>query len=106
MFVTTLKCMYDFLLGFDDLTSFQVLSICDLLLLGYISIKSLWTYVEINNIMRTQADILLQARHGILNPQSKLMDMTDEELERAVASVPKAVSGKGAISIEAPALAA
>merc|ERR1719217_774255 len=83
MFVTIGKCMYDFLLGFQELTSFQVLSICDLLLLGYISLKSLWTYVEINNIMRSQADILIQARHGILNPQSKLMDMTDEELEHA-----------------------
>jgi len=108
MFVTTLKCMYDFLLGFDELTSFQVLSILDLLMLGYISIKSLWTYVEINNIMRTQADILIQARHGILNPQSKLMDMTDEELERAVAIAgPQSpVYKKGTIQIEPTALAA
>merc|ERR1719262_998768 len=85
MFLMSGKCMYDFVLGFDDLTSFQGLSICDLLMLGYISLKALWTYVEINNIMREQADILIQARHGILNPQSILMDMTDEELERAVA---------------------
>merc|ERR1719390_326322 len=96
MFLTTGKCMYDFLLGFENLTSFQVLSICDLLMLGYISLKSLWTYVEINNIMRSQADILIQARHGILNPQSKLMDMTDDELERAVATTPSPVYGKGA----------
>merc|ERR1719498_1888728 len=86
MFLMTGKCMYDFLIGFEELTSFQVLSICDLLMLGYISLKALWTYVEINNIMREQADILIQARHGILNPQSKLMDMTDDELERAVGS--------------------
>merc|ERR1719487_2404413 len=86
MFVTTGKCMYDFVFGFEELTSFQVLSICDLLMLGYISLKAMWTYVEINNIMRTQADILLQARHGILNPESKLMDMTDDELERAVST--------------------
>jgi len=77
-------------------------------MLGYISIKSLWTYVEINNIMRTQADILIQARHGILNPQSKLMDMTDEELERAVAIAgPQSpVYKKGTIQIEPTALAA
>merc|ERR1719498_743284 len=86
IFLTIAKCMYDFLLGFEELTSFQVLAICDLFMLGYISLKALWTYVEINNIMRTQADILIQARHGILNPQSKLMDMTDEELERAIAA--------------------
>jgi len=107
MFVTIGKCMYDFLLGFEELTSFQVLSICDLLILGYISLKSLWTYVEINQIMRSQADILIQARHGILNPQSKLMDMTDDELERAVATAsPVLGKGTGAVTIEPPALAA
>jgi hypothetical protein len=109
MFLMTGKCMYDFLLGFEELTSFQVLSICDLLMLGYISLKALWTYVEINNIMRTQADILIQARHGILNPQSKLMDMTDDELERAV-STPRSPVSTGKINmganIEPPALAA
>merc|ERR1719426_407766 len=98
LFITTAKCMYDFLIGFDNLTSFQVLSICDLMTLGYISVKALWTYVEINNIMREQADILIQARHGILNPQSKLMDMTDEELERSVAS-PRSPVGKSGVSI-------
>jgi hypothetical protein len=92
MFLTVAKCMYDFLIGFENLTSFQVLSICDLLMLGYISLKALWTYVEINNIMREQADILIQARHGILNPQSKLMDMTDDELERAVSTPRSPVS--------------
>jgi hypothetical protein len=109
MFLTIAKCMYDFLLGFEELTSFQVLSICDLLMLGYISLKALWTYVEINNIMRTQADILIQARHGILNPQSKLMDMTDDELERAV-STPRSPVRPGKINtgpnIEPMALAA
>jgi hypothetical protein len=109
MMVTTAKCMYDFFLGFEELTSFQVLSICDLLMLGYISLKSMWTYVEINNIMRSQADILIQARHGILNPQSKLMDMTDDELERAVSSTQDpSVLGKGSgpINIDSAALAA
>jgi hypothetical protein len=106
MFLTTAKCAYDFLLGSaEDLTSFQVLSICDLMMLGYISLKALWTYVEINNIMRSQADILIQARHGILNPQSKLMDMTDEELERSFAS-PRSPVGKSGVSIEPSALAA
>jgi hypothetical protein len=109
MFLTIAKCMYDFLLGFEELTSFQVLSICDLLMLGYISLKALWTYVEINNIMRTQADILIQARHGILNPQSKLIDMTDDELERAV-STPRSPVRPGKINtgpnIEPMALAA
>merc|ERR1719261_1977314 len=101
MFLTTGKCMYDFLLGFENLTSFQVLSICDLLMLGYISLKALWTYVEINNIMRTQADILIDARHDILNPQSKLMDMTDDELERTAASPRSPVaSGKSGVHIE------
>merc|ERR1719498_718768 len=108
MFLTTAKCMYDFVIGFDDLTSFQVLSICDLLMLGYISLKALWTYVEINNIMREQADILIQARHGILNPQSKLMDMTDDELERAVSTPrsPVTLSLKTGANIDPTALAA
>merc|ERR1719498_636253 len=110
MFLTTGKCMYDFLIGFENLTSFQVLSICDLLMLGYISLKALWTYVQINNIMRSQADILIQARHGILNPQSKLMDMTDDELERAVSTprspVSTAVSQKIGANIDPTALAA
>merc|ERR1719375_2914429 len=100
------KCMYDFVFGFEELTSFQVLSICDLLMLGYLSLKSLWTYVEINNIMRSQADILIQARHGILNPQSKLMDMTDDELERAAATPETQVIGKGPLKIDPTALAA
>jgi hypothetical protein len=104
IFFMTGKCMYDFVLGFEELSSFQVLSICDLLLLGYISIKALWTYVEINNIMRSQADILIQARHSILNPETKLMDMTDDELERA--NFQKPVSGKGVVIIEPTALAA
>ena len=38
----------------------------DMLMLGYIVLKALWIYVEINDIMRSQADILIQARHGVL----------------------------------------
>jgi hypothetical protein len=106
LFITTGKCMFDFLIGFEDLTSFQVLSICDLLMLGYISLKSLWTYVEINNIMRSQADILIDARHGILNPQSKLMDMTDDELERAEKSPRSPATPKTGANIDPTALAA
>merc|ERR1719506_221690 len=100
--------MYDFVFGFEELTSFQVLSICDLLMLGYISLKAMVTYVEINTIMRVQADILLQARHGILNPQSKLMDMTDDELDRNAAATKETqpASGKGTFNIKPEALAA
>jgi hypothetical protein len=83
IFLMVGKCIFDFFIGQDELTSFQILCICDMLMLGYIVLKALWIYVEINDIMRSQADILIQARHGILNPQSKLMDMTDEELDHA-----------------------
>jgi len=78
------QCVYDFLMSQSArLTSFQVLSIIDMLLLGILTLKALWSYVEINAIMREQADILIQARHSILNPESRLMDMTDEELHVA-----------------------
>merc|ERR1719146_213481 len=79
-----IQCVYDFLMSSSTrLTSFQVLSIIDMLLLGILTLKALWSYVEINAIMREQADILIQARHAILNPESRLMDMTDEELHVA-----------------------
>jgi len=79
-----IQCVYDFLMANSTrLTSFQVLSIIDLTLLGILTLKALWSYVEINAIMREQADILIQARHAILNPESRLMDMTDEELHVA-----------------------
>jgi hypothetical protein len=78
------QCVYDFLISSSSrLTSFQVLSIIDMLLLGILTLKALWSYVEINAIMREQADILIQARHAILNPESRLMDMTDDELHVA-----------------------
>ena len=37
-------------------------------MLGTISLFALGTYVEMNNLMREQADILINARHGLLTP--------------------------------------
>jgi hypothetical protein len=87
MFLMVVHSMLDFLMvGSTVLTSFQVLTVLDLSMLGTISLFALGTYVEMNNLMREQADILINARHGLLTPESKLMDMTDAELVLALSS--------------------
>jgi hypothetical protein len=87
MFLTVAHSMWDFVhVKTGVLTSFQVLSILDLTVLGLMSMWALMTYVELNDIMRDQADILVNARHELLTPESKLMDMTDEELLLVLAS--------------------
>merc|ERR1719326_910028 len=87
MFLTIAHSMWDYLhVETGVLTSFQVLSLLDLTVLGVMSLSALWKYVELNDIMREQADILVNARHGLLTPESKLMDMTDAELQLVLAS--------------------
>jgi len=87
MFLMVVHSVLDFLMvGSTVLTSFQVLTVLDLSMLGTISLFALGTYVEMNNLMREQADILINARHGLLTPESKLMDMTDAELVLALSS--------------------
>jgi hypothetical protein len=87
MFLMVVHSVLDFVMvGKTILTSFQVLTLLDLSMLGTISLFALGTYVEMNNLMREQADILINARHGLLTPESKLMDMTDGELTLALSS--------------------
>lgn len=101
MFLTVAHSMWDFAhVKTGTLTSFQVLSILDLTMLGVMSMSAMMKYVEMNDIMRDQADILVNARHEILTPESRLMDMTEDEIQLVLASTAERKLSEGGTATE------
>jgi len=79
MFMTVINSILDFL-GGGEVSAFQVLAITDIIVLGCLALLALYPYYAINCTLADQANVLVHARHGILTPESRAMDMSNEEL--------------------------
>merc|ERR1719443_2670317 len=61
-------------------TAFTVVALFDLLVIGSMVLSSLFSCVQVNELLRSHTHTFLRARHSLWCPESKVLGMADNEI--------------------------
>jgi hypothetical protein len=82
LFYTTTMCLYlivDVILSGRP-TAFTAVALFDLVIIGSMVLSSLFSCVQVNELLRSHTHTFLRARHSLWCPESKVLGMADNEI--------------------------
>merc|ERR1719171_778540 len=62
-------------------TAFTLVAFFDLLVIGSMVLFSLFSCVQVNELLRSHTHTFLRARHSLWCPESKVLGMADSEID-------------------------